>query len=49
MVEQLAGRRNFMDLLSGSNSQNPKKALSRMKKPQLAQLLVQYDKAHGHI
>jgi hypothetical protein len=48
MVEQLAGRRNFMDLL-GTNVKDPKKVLSRMGKPQLAQLLVQYDKAHGHI
>ena len=48
MVEQLAGRRNFMDLL-GTNVKDPKKLLTKMGKPQLAQLLVQYDKAHGHI
>ena len=47
MVEQLAGRRGFMDLL-GENVKDPKKKLSKMDRPKLAALLVQYDTAHGH-
>jgi hypothetical protein len=48
MVEQLAGRRGFMDLL-GENVRDPKKMISRMPRGQLAALLVQYDMAHGFI
>jgi hypothetical protein len=48
MVEQLAGRRGFMDLL-GENVKDPKKMISKMPRAQLAALLVQYDQAHGHI
>ena len=48
VVEQPAGHRGFMDLL-GENVKDPKKKLSKMDRPKLAALLVQYDMAQGHI
>ena len=47
LVEQLASRPNFIDMLGPVD--NPKKTLGQMNRNQLVQLLLKYDKAHGHI
>jgi hypothetical protein len=47
LVEQLASRPNFIDLLGPVD--NPKKTLGQMNRNQLVALLLKYDKAHGNI
>jgi hypothetical protein len=47
LVEQLASRPNFMDMLGPL--ENPKKTLGQMNRNQIVALLLKYDKAHGHL